>query len=102
MVEPMTAEPMTAERLAVLEDAVDRGGDLSAGQLRELLGELKRARQDADDQYMEADFWRESYRLAKDLSHNEIGAIIGVRDAFRVHPRPCNFPHKACRCDDGY
>jgi len=55
---------------------------------------------DNDEQYAEADGWRESYRLAKGLSNDEIGAIIAVRDASKAHPRPCWFPHEACVCDD--
>lgn len=55
---------------------------------------------DNDAQYMEADYWRESYRLAKGLSNDEIGAIIAVRDASKAHPRPCRFPHEACVCED--
>lgn len=53
-----------------------------------------------DEQYMEADYWRESYRLVRGLSNDEIGAIIAVRDASRCHPRPCQFPFKRCLCDD--
>lgn len=55
---------------------------------------------DNDEQYAEADYWRESYRLAKGLSNDEIGAIIAVRDASKAHPRPCRFPHEACVCED--
>jgi hypothetical protein len=88
---------MTAQRLAAIESAISAGTPSSAD-LRELLAETKRARADADNQYMEADYWRESYRLAKGLSDEEIGAIIAVRDAFQVHPRPCWFPHKRCVC----
>ncbi|MEW2434396.1 hypothetical protein AB0952_09470 [Streptomyces caniferus] len=93
-------EPMTAARLAALESAVENTGSLPDPQLRELLDELKRARCEADEQYTEADYWRESYRLAKGLSFDEIGAIIAVRDASRAHPRPCRFPHEACCCED--
>ncbi|MFJ8677303.1 hypothetical protein [Streptomyces sp. NPDC093589] len=89
-------EPMTAARLATLESLAESDGSL---QLWELLEELKRARRDADDQYMEADYWREGYRLAKGLSFDEIGAIIAVRDVSRAHPRPCRFPFEACRED---
>lgn len=93
------SEPMKADRLAVIESAIGDGNP-SADDLRELLAEVKRARADADDQYVEADYWREGYRLAKGLSNDEIGAIIAVRDASKAHPRPCRFPHETCLCDD--
>jgi hypothetical protein len=94
-----TAEPMTAGRLAAIEAAVNGPAGASADDIRALLAEAKRARTDADEQYMEADYWRESYRLAKGLSNDEIGAIIAVRDASKAHPRPCQFPHEACLCN---
>lgn len=92
-------EPMTAERLAAIEASINSPAGLTPGDARELLAETKRARTEATDQYMEADYWREGYRLTKGLSYDEIGAMIAVRDASKCHPRPCNFPHKACICD---
>jgi hypothetical protein len=93
------AQPMTAERLAAIAADISSGTP-SADDLRDLLAEVKRARQDSDAQYAEADYWRESYRLAKGLSNDEIGAIIAVRDASKAHPRPCRFPHEVCLCGD--
>lgn len=93
-------EPMSNERLAALEAAINGPAGLSSQDALELLAEAKRARADSDEQYSEADYWRESYRLVKGLSNDEIGAIIAVRDASKVHPRPCWFPHEACVCDD--
>lgn len=93
-------QPMPAERLAAIEAAIDSDSGPSFEDVRELLAEVKRARADSDTQYGEADYWRESYRLTKGLSNDEIGAIIAVRDASKVHPRPCWFPHKVCVCDD--
>lgn len=95
-----TREPMSRDRLAELEAAIDSGAALPEADLRELLAETKRAREDSDAQYSEADYWRESYRLVKGLSDDEIGVIIAVRDATRAHPRPCWFPHEACICED--
>jgi hypothetical protein len=94
-----TTEPMTASRWGAIERAVN-AGSASPDDVRELLAEAKRARDEWGTQYMEADYWRESYRLAKGLSFDEIGAIIAVRDASQCHPRPCGFPFKACVCDD--
>jgi hypothetical protein len=70
--------------------------DTSALELRDI---ARRLLADNDYQYAEADYWRESYRLTKGLSYDEIGAIIAVRDASKAHPRPCRFPHEACLCD---
>jgi hypothetical protein len=95
-----TAAPMTRDRLAAIETAINSPAGPSAEDIRELLAEAKRARSESVTQYMEADYWREGYRLEKGLSYDEIGAIIAVRDASKAHPRPCNFPHKACVCDD--
>ncbi|MFD5848309.1 hypothetical protein [Streptomyces chartreusis] len=94
-----TTQPLAADRLAAIEAAIN-AGSASPDDLRDLLAEVKRARTYGDDQYMEADYWREGYRLAKGLSMDEIGAIIAVRDASKCHPRPCNFPHQPCLCDD--
>lgn len=94
-----TAHPMAADRMAAIEAAIDTGS-ASPDDLRELLAEVKRARTYGDAQYMEADYWREGYRLVQGLSNDEINAMIAVRDASKCHPRPCNFPHKACVCDD--
>lgn len=91
--------PMTADRITAIEAAVNSPGGPSIDDIRALLAEAKRARADSDTQYSEADYWRESYRLAKGLSNEEIGAIIAVRDASKAHPRPCWFPHEACTCD---
>lgn len=92
-------EPMTRDRFAEFETAVASGIMLSPADLAELIAETKRAREDSDAQYSEADYWRESYRLLKGLSNDEIGAIIAVRDASKAHPRPCDFPHETCICD---
>lgn len=95
-----TSRPLTADRLAAIEAAINSPAGASPDDLRELLAEAKRARADSDTQYAEADYWRESYRLAENLSDDEINAITAMRDATRSHPRPCWFPHEACVCDD--
>jgi hypothetical protein len=88
-------QAMTAERLAAIE-----AGTASSADLRELLAETVRARADSDAQHEDALYWCESYRLAKGLSDDEIGAIIATRDAFRGHPMPCQFPCEECLCDN--
>jgi hypothetical protein len=91
---------MTAERLAAIEAAVNSPDGPSIGDVRALLAEARRARTDADDQCTEADYWRESYRLAKGLTDAEINAMTAARDAAKAHPRPCRFPHEPCLCAD--
>lgn len=93
-------QPMPTDRLAAIEAAINSPAGATLDDLRELLAEARRARVDADDQYSEADYWRESYRLAKNLTDEEIGAIIAIRDATRSHPGPCSFPFEACLCGD--
>jgi hypothetical protein len=87
--------PMTNEQIDEIRTRL-ASPDLDANELREIALTLLA---DNDAQYAEADYWRESYRLAKGLSNDEIGAIIAVRDASKSHPRPCRFPHEACVCD---
>ena len=88
--------PMTNEQIDEIRTRL-ASPNLSATELREIAQTLLA---DNGAQYMEADYWRESYRLAKGLSYDEIGAIIAVRDAAKAHPRPCWFPHEACVCED--
>jgi len=87
---PMTNEQIDETRARLASP------DLGTEELREIAQTLLA---DNDAQYTEADYWRESYRLAKGLSNDEIGAIIAVRDASKAHPRPCRFPHEACACE---
>ncbi|MEU5596831.1 hypothetical protein [Streptomyces sp. NPDC020298] len=91
-----TTSPMTNEQIDEIRTRLT-SPDLNATELREIATQLLA---DNDAQYTEADYWRESYRLAKGLSYEEIGAIIAVRDAAKAHPRPCRFPHEACVCED--
>lgn len=91
-------EPMHRDRLTAIETAINSPAGLTPDDARDLLAEALRARADADAQYTEADYWRESYRLVKGLSDDEINAMMAVRDAVKAHPRPCWFPHKPCLC----
>lgn len=70
---------------------------LDADELREIAVTLLA---DNDAQHNEIERWRESYRIVKGLSDDELNAMIAVDDATKVHPRPCWFPHEACLCDD--
>lgn len=94
----MTAEtPMTNDQIDALRTRL-ASPDLGARELREIALKLLA---DNDYWYTDADCWRESYRLVKGLTNDEINAMTAMRDASRIHPRPCNFPHVACTCEDG-
>jgi hypothetical protein len=90
-------QAMPAERLAAIEAAIT-AGTASPTDLRELLAETKRARTDADRQHSEALGWMESYRLAKDLTDDELAAMIAMDDAVKGHRAPCWFPCEPCVC----
>lgn len=70
--------------------------DLDANELRKIALTLLA---DNDAQHGEVERWRESYRIIKGLSDDELNAMIAVDDAAASHPRPCWFPHEACICD---
>jgi hypothetical protein len=71
--------------------------DLDTNELRAIACTLLA---DNDAQYAEADRWRESYRIVKGLSDDEMNAMMAAEDATAPHPRPCHFPHETCLCDD--
>jgi hypothetical protein len=71
--------------------------DLGATELREIAVTLLA---DNDAQHGEVERWRESYRIVKGLSDDELNAMIAADDAAEAHPRPCWFPHEACVCGD--
>lgn len=91
-----TQSPMTNDQINAIRTRLATP-NLSTDELREIATTLLA---DNTAQYTEADYWREGYRLAKGLSHDEIGAIIAVRDASKAHPRPCWFPHEPCMCTE--
>lgn len=93
----MTAHtPLTNEQFEQVRAQLE-SPDTSADELRVI---ARRLLDESGYWYMDADYWRESYRLVKGLSNDEIGAIIAVREASRCHPRPCRFPLNACVCTD--
>lgn len=93
----MTAHtPLTNEQIDALRTRLS-SPKTTAEELREIAQQLLA---DSNYWYMDADGWRESYRLVKGLSDDEINAMTAARDAAKVHPRPCWFPHEACVCDD--
>lgn len=70
--------------------------ELSVQELREIARKLLA---DSDEWYSKADYWRESYRLAKGLSDDELNAHIVLEEATLRHSRPCRFPDTPdCTC----
>lgn len=54
-----------------------------------------------DRLYSEADGWRESYRIVKGLSDDELNAQVAVQEATARHAAPCRWPDEPdCACDD--
>lgn len=93
----MTAmNPMTNEQADEIRTRL-ASPDLSAAELREIAVTLLA---DNDTQHGEIERWRESYRIVKGLSDDELNAMIAIDDAATSHPRPCWFPHETCICDE--
>lgn len=89
--------PLTHEQI---KDIRNRLADPKTGapQLREIALQLLA---DSDHWYSSADSWRESYRLAKGMSDDELNALIAISEATKMHPRPCQFPDTPdCTCPD--
>jgi hypothetical protein len=87
---------LTNEQIEAIRSRIATPG-LDAGELRQIALTLLA---DNDTLYGEVDSWRESYRIVKGLSDEEINAMTAVDAATKAHPRPCRFPHEACLCDD--
>ena len=70
-----------------------------AAELAAVRSERDELKQQNDDLYMKADYWREGYRLAKGLSDDELNARVAVDEAMRPHLPPCRFPSSPdCSC----
>ena len=87
---------LTNEQIEAIHTRLKSPG-LDADELRAIAATLLA---DNDALYGEADRWRESYRIVKGLSDDEISAMTAVDDAIKAHPRPCWFPHETCLCGD--
>lgn len=89
---PLTPEQISDIRNRLADPKTD------APQLREIALQLLA---DSDHWYARADYWRESYRLAKGMSDDELNALIAISEATKRHPRPCQFPDTPdCTCPD--
>ena len=67
-----------------------------------LRAELDRVRGERDELHSQADFWRESYRLVKGYTDDELNARLAIDEATRPHRPPCRFPSSPdCTCTKG-
>lgn len=90
-----TIRVRTQELKARLAD----GATPTAVEVEQLIADALVLADDSDHWYQRADYFRESYRIVKGLSDDELNAQMAVEDATRAHPRPCWFPHEICVCD---
>lgn len=85
-------------RTQALIAKLDAGSDLTTAEVRQMAADVLALADDSDHWYAEADGFRESYRLAKGLSDDELNAQLAIDEAARPHRRPCEFPNTACVC----
>jgi hypothetical protein len=78
---------------------LDAGTALTPAETRQLAEDVIAVADDSTHWYTRADSWRESYRLVKGLSDDELNAQEAIEEASRTHDRPCWFPHEACVCE---
>lgn len=92
----MAAQPaLTNEQIDAYRKRLS-ATDIEAWELREI---ALRLLADNDEWYRRADYWRESYRLAKGLTDDELNARVAIEEATRMHQRPCRFPASPdCEC----
>lgn len=76
-------------------------GSASLADVEQLVADIHALADDSNYWYGRADFFRESYRLTKGLSDDELNAQIAVQEAMRPHLPPCQFPNSPdCVCTD--
>lgn len=85
-------------RTQALIAKLDGGSDVTTADVRQLAADLFALADDSDHWYRQADYWRESYRLVKGLTDDELNAQVAIEEAARPHRRPCRFPNTACVC----
>lgn len=101
--------PLPLDGVAKIRERTDRlmaecrqRGTASLGDIEQLVGGIHTLADDSDHWYSKADYWRESYRLAKGLSFDELSALEVMDEATKPHARPCRFPFTPdCTCAEG-
>lgn len=88
--------PITPERLAEIRKHLDAPG-AAACELYKIAVQLFAS---SNYWYKCADYWRESYRIAKGLTGDELNARIAMQEVMRLHAQPCRFLNSPdCTCD---
>jgi hypothetical protein len=85
-------------RTQALIAKLNSGSTPTTVEVRQMAADLLAVADDSDHWYQQADFFRESYRLTKGLSEDELNAQLAIEEASRPHRRPCRFPNSACVC----
>lgn len=81
--------------------SLDAGRPVTADDIRQMAADIHTLAADSDHWYAQADGFRESYRLAKGLTDDELNAQVAIDEATRPHPAPCRFPFSpGCDCPD--
>jgi hypothetical protein len=101
--------PLPLDGVAKIRERADRlmakcrqRGTASLADIEQLVGELHTLADDSDYWYRKADFFRESYRLAKGLTDDELDARMVIDEATAPHPSPCRWPSSPdCTCGGG-
>lgn len=78
---------------------LDAGTPVTADEIRQMGTDIKTLAADSDHWYSRADYFRESYRLAKGYTDDELNARLVMDEATKPHPAPCRFPASPdCTC----
>lgn len=99
---PLGGTKTVRERTEKLLAECRETGTASLAAVEQLAEAVHTLAADSDHWYSRADYWRESYRLAKGLSFDELSALEVMDEATKPHARPCRFPFTPdCTCAEG-
>lgn len=76
-------------------------GSASLADVEQLVADVNALAADSAYWYMRTDYFRESYRLAKGYTDDELNALLVMDEATKPHRRPCRFPFSPdCTCEE--